>query len=82
MQGFEAHLDHLDDHTNNGLLVHVYTGSGIREWCYYVKSYDQFMADFNAALKGKPRFPIQIVHDHDPAWNYQAGIKKASEGTR
>jgi hypothetical protein len=38
------------------------------------------MTDFNAALKGKPRFPIQIVHDRDPAWKYQAGIKKASEG--
>ncbi len=61
-------------------VVHVYTGAGIREWCYYAKSYDQFMEDINRMLAGKPRFPIQILHNRDAIWEYQAGIKKASEG--
>ena len=81
MLAFEKHLDPIDDHTQNSLLVHVFTGSGIKEWCYYAKDYDKFMEDLNVALKGKPRFPISILHDHDPAWKYWSGIKGYATGT-
>jgi hypothetical protein len=80
MLAFEELLDPLDNHLENSLLVHVYSGAGIREWCYYTKNYDWFMQELNRALSNKPRFPIQIVHDNDPAWKYQAGIKEASQG--
>ena len=72
---FENHIDCLDDAGGNSLLVHVYTGAGIREWCYYTKDYDGFMEALNTALSGKPRFPIQILHAHDPVWKYRDGIK-------
>jgi hypothetical protein len=73
-------LEPLDDHTKHSLLVHVYTGSGIKEWCYYTKNYDDFMEALNVALKGKPRFPIEILHDHDPAWTYWSSIKDYANG--
>jgi uncharacterized protein DUF695 len=75
-QAFESLMDPLDDHTKNSLLMHVYTGSGIKEWCYYAKDYDKFMKALNKALAKRPRFPINILHDHDPIWKYWSGIKQ------
>jgi hypothetical protein len=80
MFAFERHMEPIDNHTEHSLLVHVYTGSGIKEWCYYTKSYDEFMAGLNVALAGKPRFPIEILHDHDPTWTYWSGIKDYAHG--
>ena len=80
MFAFERHLDPIDDHTKHSLLVHVYTGSGIREWCYYTRSYDEFMRALNVALAGKPRFPIEILHDQDPTWKYWSGINDYAHG--
>jgi hypothetical protein len=75
---FEGLLDSLNDPNANSILVHAYTGGGIKEWCYYVKSYDRYMADLNNALAGKPRFPIEIMHDSDPTWKYWSGIKEVA----
>ena len=51
-------------------LVLVMTFSGLREWCYYTRDYDAFMKVLNNNLSGKPKFPISIVHSHDPEWKY------------
>jgi hypothetical protein len=80
MFAFEEYLKPIDDYTKHSLLVHVYTGSGVKEWCYYTKSYDDFMASLNLALAGKPRFPIEILHDRDPTWSYWTGIKNYAHG--
>lgn len=74
-QAFESFMEPLDNYAKNSLLMHVYTGSGIKEWCYYAKDYDRFMQDLNKALARKPRFPINILNDHDPIWKYWASIK-------
>ncbi|AXQ30538.1 DUF695 domain-containing protein [Solimonas sp. K1W22B-7] len=76
MMAFEELLDALDDPAGNSLMLHAYTGAGIKEWCYYARDYAQFMRDLNTALKGQPRFPIEIFHDHDPVWKYWNGIKE------
>src|SRR5262245_57026133 len=47
---FEEFMDPLDDPAKNSLLMHVYTGSGIKEWCYYARNYEQYMADLNKEL--------------------------------
>jgi hypothetical protein len=60
----------------NSLLVHTYTGGGMKEWCYQVKDYDEFMEALNQLLDGKPRFPIEIMHDNDPTWKYNTGITR------
>ena len=51
-------------------LMLATTGFELREWVYYAKNSDEFMQAFNAALAGKPRFPLQIQFLHDPEWNY------------
>lgn len=44
------------------------TGNDRREWNYYAKNQDEFMAALNAALAGKPAFPIEIQFFDEPHW--------------
>jgi hypothetical protein len=45
-----------------GLCEHAYsrTGNSLKELVYYITDQDEFMAAFNAALKGHPRYPIEM----------------------
>jgi hypothetical protein len=52
------------------VLVSASTGTGRREWVYYARSQDGFMAKLNEALQGQPQFPIQIDLWHDPKWTF------------
>lgn len=56
------------EQTSLSTLVLVSTGEGLREWVYYAKSQEEFMAKFNQALHGLPRFPINIDLWKDPEW--------------
>jgi hypothetical protein len=75
-RAFEAHMEPLGDNNPNSVLMHVFTRAGMKEWCYYARDYPAFMTDLNTALAGKPRFPIEILHDEDPEWNYWSQIKE------
>jgi hypothetical protein len=44
------------------------TGNDRREWNYYAKNQDEFMAALNAALAGQPAFPIEIQFFEEPHW--------------
>jgi hypothetical protein len=51
------------------ILVISRTGNGQREWSYYIRDRDEFIAAFNDALADKPRFPIEITFYEDPQWS-------------
>jgi hypothetical protein len=56
-------------------LALVSTGENLREWIYYAKSEDEFMARLNQALAGEV-FPIEIHTSADPNWeSYEAFMK-------
>lgn len=74
LQHFETLLDGLDDQQQGSVEMLAITGNGKREWCYYTRDYDAFMAAFNAALLTSPRFPIAIEHSADPDWRYWTSI--------
>ena len=61
-------------------LALVSTGQDLREWTYYAKSEDEFMARLNFALFGIPPFPIEIHIAHDAMWRtyeqFRAGVKE------
>jgi hypothetical protein len=78
-KAFEAHMDPLGFNNPNSLLMHVYTKPGMKEWCYYTRDYPAFMTELNTALAGKPRFPIDILHDKDPGWKYWSQVKELVE---
>jgi Family of unknown function (DUF695) len=48
-------------------LALVSTGENLREWIYYARSEDEFMARLNEALAGTA-FPIEIHAAPDPTW--------------
>lgn len=76
LRAFEELLGSLDNPEGNSLLTLVFSGRGKREWSYYAKDYNKFMAQLNDALAAKPRFPLGIEHSHDPDWEYWNGIKE------
>jgi hypothetical protein len=53
-------------------LALVSTGEDLREWIYYAKSEEGFLARLNKALGAQAPFPIEIHFAVDPKWsNYQ-----------
>jgi hypothetical protein len=60
-------------------LALVSTGEGLREWTYYAKSEDEFMARLTYAFAGMPAFPIEIHTACDPSWGvyeqFKAGVR-------
>jgi hypothetical protein len=67
---------------NLATLALVSTGENLREWTYYVRSEDEFMARLNHALAGEEPFPIEIHTASDPEWSmyetFKAGVKQPS----
>ena len=61
-------------------LVLVSTGENLKEWTYYAKSESAFLSRLNEALKGDPRFPVEIHAAPDPAWTtyerFRQGMKE------
>ena len=61
-------------------LALVSTGEGLREWTYYAKSEDEFMARLNYACARIPAFPIDIHTAYDPDWDvygqFKAGVRE------
>jgi hypothetical protein len=68
-------MDELEDILKPGVeaeglatLVLISTGENLKEWIFYAKSEEEFMKNLNGALRGQPRFPIQLTASPDPAW--------------
>jgi hypothetical protein len=49
-------------------LMQVATGMGLKEWIFYARSSDAFMARLNSLLSGRPRYPIEVEFYDDPEW--------------
>lgn len=75
MEAFEELLDPLDDMIEHSFLVHVITGDGVREWCYYTRSHAEFIADLNRLLAGHKHFPIDIEYQEHTDWSYWEEIR-------
>lgn len=61
-------------------LALVSTGEELREWIYYARSEDEFLARMNEALRAEKAFPIAIHAGADPAWSsyerFRAGVRE------
>jgi len=81
IDSFESLLDDLSADNGNSYLMLVLTGSGRKQWVYYVRDLARFMASVNTALAGQERFPIALHEDADPDWEYWfAFASRAQEG--
>lgn len=79
---FQEHHDELEaslnglDGEENGFLILVMTGVGIKEWLWYVRDFDDWMAKINESFSGKSVFPIRISSYEEPEWGtYQKLIE-------
>jgi hypothetical protein len=80
MNQMEDALELALDQNCFATLALVSTGEDLREWTYYSKSEDEFMARLNFALTDAPRYPIEIHIAYDPGWEvyeqFRASMKK------
>jgi hypothetical protein len=79
MNLLEDTLEPVLDQGPFATLALVSTGENLREWTYYAKSEDEFMARLNYALAGMSAFRIEIHIAHDPSWKmyeeFTSGLK-------
>lgn len=58
------------------VLTLVSTGENLREWIFYAKAEQEFLAALNKALTGQPRFPIEVHAGRDPDWSSYERFRK------
>ncbi|MGA7291034.1 MAG: DUF695 domain-containing protein [Terriglobales bacterium] len=80
MTSLEDALESALEEDHLATLALVSTGEDLREWTYYTKSENEFMARLNYALCGIPAFPIEIHTASDPNWDmyeqFKAGVSE------
>jgi hypothetical protein len=80
MDLLENALEPVLDQDRFATLALVSTGEDLREWTYYAKSEDGFMARLNFAFAGMSPFPIEIHVALDPHWEtyerFRAGVRE------
>ena len=59
------------------VLTSVATTGGVREWVWYCGQATEFNRAFNAALRGRPRYPLALQIGPDPAWRQWRGLLTA-----
>jgi hypothetical protein len=64
---FEEAIDRLSSEGGSELMQ-VGTGMSLKEWIFYARSSDAFMARLNSLLSGHPRYPIEVEFYDDPEW--------------
>ena len=80
MNSMEDVLESALNESALATLALVSTGEDLREWTYYARAEDEFIARLNFAFAGMPAFPIEIHIAHDAKWNmydeFKAGVKE------
>jgi len=51
------------------LDVYSATGNNLKEFVFYIADREQFMANFNHALRDQPAYPIEINFYEDNEWS-------------
>jgi hypothetical protein len=51
------------------LDVYSETGNNLKEFAFYIADREQFMANFNHALRDQPAYPIEINFYEDNEWS-------------
>lgn len=69
MVKLEDSLEKIEGRENLYLDVYTETGRNLKEFVFYISDRDEFMKNFNNALKGgHPPYPIEIAFYEDKEW--------------
>lgn len=82
MERFEDCLSGLVDDEEESLLVAVLGVDDSREWLFYARDTDAFVARLNEALRGAPPFPIGISSTHDEHWGQFRELAETASARR
>ena len=76
MDRMEDILEPLVEKSGVSVLALVSTAENLREWIFYAKAEQEFLAALNKALTGQPRFPIEVHAGRDPEWSSYERFRK------
>lgn len=76
MDRMEELLEPLVEKSGVSVLALVSTGENLREWIFYARTEQEFLAALNKALAGQPRFPIEVHAGRDPEWSSYERFRK------
>ena len=76
---FETAIDPLSEENANSELALVHTGMGVKEWTFYARDREVFMAELNGLLADHPPYPIEIELGDDPEWAIWADFRHSYE---
>ena len=65
----EDALETIDGDSQIYEMAYTATGNHLKEFVYYIADRDVFMAKFNEALSGLPRYPLEVNFYEDPEWS-------------
>ncbi|MDO8652995.1 MAG: DUF695 domain-containing protein [Undibacterium sp.] len=65
----EDGLETIEDKDNQHIDVYSATGNNLKEFVFYISDREQFMSNFNKALKGHPAYPIEVNFYEDKEWS-------------
>ena len=77
MDRMEDLLEPLAQKSAQSILAIVSTGEDLREWTFYAKSEDAFLAKLNERLADQPRFPIEVHTGPDLNWSTYERFRSA-----
>ena len=69
MIGLEDALETIKGDGQIYEMAYTATGNDLKEFVYYISDRDSFMKNFNKALSGQPRYPLEINFYEDPEWS-------------
>jgi hypothetical protein len=76
MDRMEDLLAPLIEQSGISVLALVSTEENLREWIFYAKAEQDFLAALNQALAGQPHFPIEVHAAQDPEWSSFESFRK------
>ena len=79
MEQLEDLLDKSLESNKQGFMMAATTCNGRREWQWYARDHNEFRELLNAAIDGKPAFPVQISFKRDKDWSSFRAIQKRAK---
>ena len=68
MAPFAQAMEGLADKPGTCYLMLVLGGGGAKDWVFYSRDADSFMADFNTLLADHGKYPLTISAERDEDW--------------
>jgi hypothetical protein len=76
---FEDAITPLDEQEHLAYLMLVVTGNSRKEWIFYAREFEAWLARLNEVLHGHDVYPIEIETSHDPAWTTWRDVAKCAQ---